>query len=212
MLTEECNFRCAYCSQTRRRQRLGFSTLAKAIDFFRPFFGPGCYVSFYGGEPLLAFNELKRAVEYVEKLSKKNDREVRYALTTNGSLLDEEILGFLEEHEFTLMLSFDGQAQDISRKKGTFDLLTSLIPKILAKPGILLETNSVFSSETVGYLSDSIRAIVQMGVRKFYVNFAHVPTWTPASLERLKREVARVGEYFDSCYENPAGRPVGRFS
>jgi MoaA/NifB/PqqE/SkfB family radical SAM enzyme len=99
------------------------------------------------------------------------------------------------------MLSFDGLAQDISRNRGSFDLLTSLIPKILTKPRILLETNSVFSSETVGYLSDSVRYIIQLGVRKLNINFAHRPRWTSSALIRLEKEISRVGKYFESRYE-----------
>lgn len=202
VLTDECNFNCAYCYQRKQKGRLEFSTLSKAIDFFQPFFGPECFISFYGGEPLLAFSELKRTVQSVERLPRGKGRKVRYALTTNGSLLREEVLGFLEDHRFSLMLSFDGRAQDISRKKGTFGLLASLIPRILARPRIHLETNSVFSSETVGYLSDSVRWIVQMGVEKLNVDFAHVPPWTASSLGRLGEEIARVGEYFESRYEH----------
>jgi sulfatase maturation enzyme AslB (radical SAM superfamily) len=172
------------------------------MDFFHPFFAPGCFISFYGGEPLLAFKELRQTVAYVEGLFKKNEDKIRYALTTNGSLLSEEILEFLDEHKFSLMLSFDGRAQDISRKKGSFDFLTSLTPKILARPRILLETNSVFSSETIGHLSDSVRCIIQMGIRKLNVNFASVPPWTSSSLNRLELEIARVGKYFESRYEH----------
>ena len=100
------------------------------------------------------------------------------------------------------MLSFDGLAQDMSRRTRTFDLLASLIPRILARPRILLETNSVFSSETIGYLSDSVQCIVQMGIRRLEVNFAHVPAWTSSSLNRLKEEISRVGTFFESRYEH----------
>jgi uncharacterized protein len=202
ILTDQCNFDCAYCYQQRGKQRLEFSVLIRAIDFFHSFFGPECSISFYGGEPLLAFNELKQTVEYVERLSKKNDHKIRYSLTTNGSRLDEDILRFLDEHEFSMTLSFDGLAQDISRKKGSFDCLVSLIPQILARPRISLLTNSVFSSETIGYLSESVKYIIRLGVPKLDVGLAHKPPWTSSSFLRLKEEMARVGEYFESSYKN----------
>lgn len=201
ILTDECNFDCSYCYQRKGRQRLDFSTLTRAIDFFHPFFGQECVVSFYGGEPLLAFDLIHRAVERMRGLPPRDRCKIRFSLTTNGSLLNDEILEFLSQHGFSLVLSFDGLAQDISRKKGSFDFLVSVIPRILAKPRISLKTNSVFSSETIGYLSESIKLLIQLGVSKFDVSFAHTPPWTPATYLRLEDEIACVGEFFLSRYD-----------
>jgi MoaA/NifB/PqqE/SkfB family radical SAM enzyme len=202
VLTDQCNFDCAYCYEPKGKKCLEFSTLVKAVNFFHKFFAPECSINFYGGEPLLAFDTLRRAVEYLECLSAARNKKIRYSLTTNGSLLNEDILGFLDEHAFSLTLSFDGLVQDLQRKKETFDFLTSVIPQVLARPRISFETNSVFSSETIGYLSESVQCIVKLGVRKLYVNLAHKPPWTASSLIRLKKEVADVGDYFLSHYEN----------
>ena len=207
ILTDECNYDCAYCYQKKRNRRLEVSSLFKALDFFLPLFASECCISFYGGEPLLAFDVLKRAVEHVEGLSAKRHLQHRYSLTTNGSLLTDDILGFLEGHEFSLILSFDGLAQDHSRMEGSFDLLASLIPRILARPRINLETNSVFSAETVDYLSESVEYIVETGVRKLDVNFSKTPPWTGASLLRLGEEIVRVRRYFESRYERPQDVP-----
>jgi len=210
-LTDQCNFDCAYCYEPRGKQRLDFSTLVKAVNFLHPFFAPECFISFYGGEPLLAFDLLRRAVEHIEALSTGLKVKIRYSLTTNGSLLNEDILGFLDKHGFSLTLSFDGLAQDLQRRKGTFDFLTSVIPRILARPRISLETNSVFSSETIGYLSESVQSIIRLGVRSLDVNFAHKPPWTASALLRLGEEIARVGEYFLSRYENLTDIPWSSF-
>jgi sulfatase maturation enzyme AslB (radical SAM superfamily) len=211
ILTDQCNYDCAYCYEPRGKRRLDFPALLKAIDFFHPFMSRECFISFYGGEPLLAFNTLWRAVEHLEGLSTKRKIRMRYSLTTNGSLLNKDILGFLAEHEFSLTLSFDGLAQDLQRRKGSSEFLTSVIPQILARPRIAFETNSVFSSETVGYLSDSVQSIIRLGVPKLDVNFAHKPPWTPSSLLRLEEQMARLGEYFLSHYENLADIPWRSF-
>lgn len=202
ILTDQCNFECSYCYQDRGNQRLDFPTLARTIDFFHPFFARECVLSFYGGEPLLAFDLVRRAVEHLEGLPPRPGRKIRFSLTTNGSLVNEEILEFLAAHEFSLVLSFDGLAQDLSRKKGSFDSLSSVIPRILARPRISLETNSVFSAETVAYLSESIGYLVRLGVPKLDVNFAHKPPWTSTALLRLEDEISRVGEFFLSRYDD----------
>lgn len=211
IVTDQCNYECSYCYQKKGEERLDLPTLARTIDFFHPFFARECVVSFYGGEPLLEFDLIRRAVEHVEGLPTRPPRNIRFSLTTNGSLLSEEILRFLAEHEFSLVLSFDGLAQDLSRKKGSFDPLASVIPRILAAPRISLETNSVFSSATVGYLSESVEYLVRLGVPKLDVNFAHAPPWTSADLLRLEEEIARVGEYFLSQYHDLRDIPWADF-
>jgi len=207
ILTEQCNFDCAYCYQKKGRQRLDSALLTRAIRFFEPFFARECFIDFYGGEPLLAFAEIKRAVEQITGLSKRRRIKAHFSLTTNGSLLDDEILNFLEDHRFSILLSFDGLAQDISRKKGSFDFLVSLIPKILYRPRISLETNSVFTSDTIHFLSRSIELIDQLGVRKFSVGFGHRRPWTSSSLLRQKKELARVRRYFRSRYHKMTDVP-----
>jgi sulfatase maturation enzyme AslB (radical SAM superfamily) len=136
-------------------------------------------------------------------MKEQNQRKrIRYSLTTNGSLLTEDTLDFLDKHGFLVTLSFDGFAQDISRKKETFDFLVSLIPRILARPGISLETNSVFSSETVGYLAESVEFIVRMGIRQIGVSLAHRPQWDSLSLLRFEREISRVRKDLVCRFEN----------
>lgn len=181
--------------------------LTRAVRFFQPFLARECFIDFYGGEPLLAFAEIKQTVGQIEGLSKKRRLKPHFSLTTNGSLLNDEILDFFEDHEFSVLLSFDGPAQDISRKKGSFDFLVSIIPKILERPRISLEINSVFTSETIHDLSRSIELIDQMGVRKFSVAFGHRRPWTSSSLLRQKKELALVRKYFRSRYQKIADVP-----
>ncbi len=212
ILTDQCNFHCSYCYEPGGKQRLDFSTLVKALNFLRPFMAPKCSICFYGGEPLLEFETLKRAVEHLERSASGRKPGLRYSLATNGSLLTEDVLGFLRDHEFSLMLSFDGLAQDSQRKRRTFDHLASLVPKILAGPGIFLETNSVFGADTVGLLSGSVRLLIDLAVPKIDINFAHKPAWTDDSLLRLEDQLRRVGDDFLARFERSTDIPWPAFS
>jgi sulfatase maturation enzyme AslB (radical SAM superfamily) len=207
ILTDQCNFDCSYCYQKKGGQILDPDLLTRVIRFFRPFFAPECFIYFYGGEPLLAFAKIEQTVEQIDEISKKRRLKARYSITTNGSLLDDEILDFFEEHKFSVLLSFDGLAQDVSRKKGSFDFLMSVIPKILERKRISLETNSVFTSATIHYLSRSIELLDQLGMRRINVAFGHKLPWTSASLLRQKKEIARVQKYFRSRYQRAADIP-----
>lgn len=87
-------------------------------------------ITFYGGEPLLEFHHLFRecvrfAVDYAASLNK----EVRFSITTNGTLLNDEIVDFLVEHDFLVLTSFDGLKEPHDRYRvfpggtGSFDLV-----------------------------------------------------------------------------------------
>ena len=207
ILTDRCNFNCFYCYQNKGKRQLDIAALAKSLRFFYPFFKKECYINFYGGEPLLAFERIKQSVTYLEGLKGEKKKKIHYSLSTNGSLLDDHILEFLDEHRFFLLLSFDGLAQDIARKKGSFDFIVSIIPKILKKRNIRLETNSVFTQETIGYLTKSIELIAQMGVQNINIGFSSRPRWTASSLVGLRGEMALARKYFLSAYKRKTEIP-----
>lgn len=207
ILTDRCNFHCSYCYQKKANRWLDISTVTKALDFIYPHLTKECTINFYGGEPLLAFDRIKETIAHLERLNRRRTRKIQYSLSTNGSLLSEEILRFLDEHAFFLLLSFDGWAQNVSRKKGSFDLIVSLIPEILKRRRISLETNSVFTAETIGHLSKSIQLITRLGVPKIHIGFSSQPRWTPLSLVRMKKEIAATRTYFLDAYHRETDIP-----
>lgn len=136
-VTQNCNFRCSYCpyttsefytNRTHSSKRMSEEVAIKAIDFLadHSLKRDSVTIGFYGGEPLLEFDLLRKLVEYADDLFL--GKRVNYTITTNGSLLTDEIISFLEEHNFELLISIDGtkKAHDRNRKfaatgKGTFD-------------------------------------------------------------------------------------------
>ena len=107
-LTQNCNFRCKYCiysetHNTRQRshstERMTWETAKKAIDFLREHSvdSPEVNIGFYGGEPLLEFPLLKKAVEYSEQ--QFEGKKLTFNITTNGTLLNDEMIYFFQEHD-----------------------------------------------------------------------------------------------------------------
>jgi len=207
ILTDRCNYRCSYCYQRKSDRELPIPALTKTVDFIFPLLTRICYINFYGGEPLLGFDRLRRTVSRFERLNRDGKRRIRYSLSTNGSLLEEEVLRFLDEHAFTLLLSFDGSAQDKCREKGSFRRLVALIPKILERPRIRLETNSVFTAETIRHLSPSIELLLHLGVPRIHAGFTSRVKWSPASYELLKKEMAAVRSSFLGRFERRVDVP-----
>lgn len=136
-VTQQCNLRCGYCAysgiyaQNRKHssKRMNFETAKKAIDFFieRTSEMDKIHISFYGGEPLLEFDLMRRCVEYAKDMVE--GKELTFGITTNGTLLTDEIVEFLSTNEFHLMISLDGSKKehDANRKfmsgEGSFDLI-----------------------------------------------------------------------------------------
>ena len=211
ILTEECNYSCSYCYQKRGEKKVDVSTVENATDFFLPYLTDYSNISFTGGEPLLAFDQIKKAVDYIQVKNRTFHKKIHYYITTNGSLINGDILEFLNQYKFSLVLSFDGFAQDISREKGSFKQIVSIIEKILKSPYIDLETNSVFTPATVRYLSKSIQYLMELGISNINIALSKIPPWDSSSLLRLKKELVSLKEFILSFYKKTETIPLSSF-
>ncbi len=147
-VTQGCNLRCSYCSFTNGEEgsrrhsakRMRWETAKKALDFFlrHTVDRNGVVISFYGGEPLLEFELIKKCVAYADEIfeGKKHD----FIMTTNATLLTDEIVDFLVEHKFRLTLSIDGpqKLHDRNRKfakdgSGSFNTVIANIHRMLER-------------------------------------------------------------------------------
>lgn len=189
VVTEDCNFKCTYCYQLKRDRYLDESTIKKALDFFSSYLKKECFIHFYGGEPLLAFELIRSAVGYIQDSIAEGKKAIGYTISTNGSLLNDEIVGFLSRHRFSVLLSFDGLAQDVTRRKGSFDKIVSHIRKLLETPDIDLKTNSVFTPKTIGCLTRSVQFINELGVQKIDYSFAQTFPWKQSQFSLLQKEL-----------------------
>lgn len=138
-VTQQCNFRCAYCAycasdfefqRDHSSKRMSIETALTAVDFFAARCGnqEDPVIAFYGGEPLIEFPLIQQVVQYArEKLYGKN---LRFTITTNASLLTPDIARFLSENDFMTTISLDGTSEthDRSRRfasngKGSFSVI-----------------------------------------------------------------------------------------
>ena len=153
-VTEKCNFHCTYCkfsgsySYARKHssKSMDIEVVKKSIDFLvmnasyiinetdRPLI-----LGLYGGEPLIESESIIDALRYIEKEYRDILPRFRFSVTTNGSLLSENVIRELVNYNFTLLLSHDGPAEISNRYrmfrdgKGAYDILLEkmeLIKKI----------------------------------------------------------------------------------
>lgn len=176
-----------------------------------PYLTEDYYINFYGGEPLLSFELIRKVVSFIKIKDKNQDKKAHYSLTTNGSLLSDEIIQFLNEHKFSVELSFDGLAQDVSRQKGSREKIVPIIQELLKCPNIDLETNSVFSPDTVGYLSESIEFIMELGVPDIRFSISTIKAWNQDTLKNLEEEMSRLRRNLLFHFKKESCIPVVNF-
>lgn len=146
-VTQNCNLRCKYCvysgsysNRVHSNKRMSFETAKSAIDFLyaHSSMTTSIGIGFYGGEPLLEFDLLKKCVEYAKM--KFIGKDLSFTLTTNATLLTEEIMKFFVKNNFFVTISFDGPQviQDKNRvmadgKSGSFETVMKNVEMFLNK-------------------------------------------------------------------------------
>ena len=153
-VTQRCNLRCKYCiysedlncnQRSHSQNTMTFETAKKAIDFYRlhSIDTNRAVIGFYGGEPLLAFPLIKDVVAYAKEVFV--GKEIAFDMTTNATLLTDEVIDFLLENEFLLTFSIDGpqRVQDKNRVfpngLGSYDTVISNIRRLYKKDEKRLE-------------------------------------------------------------------------
>jgi len=145
-VAHDCNLRCKYCFAGTGtfgggRTLMDLETGKKGIDFVLDSSGhrSHCEVDFFGGEPLLNFEVVKALVEYGRKAAAAQDKTIKFTLTTNVVLLNEEIQNYLEQEEISVVLSLDGRPEVHDRMrpyangKGSYAKVAPLIKQFTNK-------------------------------------------------------------------------------
>ena len=143
-----CNLNCAYCFAAQgkyhgERALMSFETGKRALDFLVENSGnrKNLEVDFFGGEPLMNFDVVKRLVAYARSIEKEKNKNFRFTLTTNGVLLDDEVTEFANRECHNVVLSLDGRksVHDRLRKtvngQGSYDVIVPKFQEFVKKRG-----------------------------------------------------------------------------
>jgi sulfatase maturation enzyme AslB (radical SAM superfamily) len=211
IVTDDCNFNCSYCLQKKEKKTINNTFIETAVDFFYPFLKEHSHTSFYGGEPLLAFEKIKYTTRLIQEKNKKGNKRIEFSVTTNGSLLNQNMLDFFDRCQFNLTLSFDGLAQEKGRKKGSLAKMVQAMDRIREYPGINLEINSVFTPRTIPDLLESLRFMIERWNTEITLNISTMEEWSPSALDTLKKELDRLTDFLALFYKETGTMPVKNF-
>ncbi|MBC5997571.1 thioether cross-link-forming SCIFF peptide maturase [Romboutsia ilealis] len=143
-VAHDCNLKCKYCFAAQgdfggSKELMSFEVGKKAIDYLIANSGNrrNLEIDFFGGEPLMNFDVVKQLVEYGRSVEKEHGKNIRFTITTNGILLDDEKIKYINENMHNAVLSLDGRknVNDNMRPtlndKGSHDIILPKFKKLV---------------------------------------------------------------------------------
>ena len=147
-IAHTCNLNCSYCFASQgkyqgERALMSFETGKRALDFLIENSGTrrNLEVDFFGGEPLMNWQVVKDLVKYARSIEKEHNKNFRFTLTTNGILIDDDVIDFCNKEMDNVVLSLDGR-KEVHDKfrvnyegKGSYDTILPKFKKFVEKRG-----------------------------------------------------------------------------
>ena len=147
-IAHSCNLNCSYCFASQgkyhgERALMSFEVGKRALDFLIEHSGTrrNLEVDFFGGEPLMNFQVVKDLVAYARSIEKEKGKNFRFTLTTNGVLVDEDVIEFANRECHNVVLSLDGRKEVHDRYrvdyagKGSWEKIVPKFQKFVEERG-----------------------------------------------------------------------------
>lgn len=212
-VAHDCNLRCKYCFADEgeykgKRELMPENVAKKAIDFVVKHSGPrkNIEVDLFGGEPLMAFNTVKAAVEYGRKIEKDYNKNIRFTMTTNATLLNDEIMEFINKNMVNIVLSIDGRKSVNDKVRVRADgsgSYESILPKIkkmvqMRDKDKQYYVRGTFTRNNIDFYED-VKFFADEGFTEISVEPVVLPPENPLSLRKCDLPV--IFEQYDKIYE-----------
>ena len=171
-----CNLNCAYCFASQgkyhgERAVMSFEVGKQALDFLVAHSGTrrNLEVDFFGGEPLMNFDVVKQLVAYARSIEKEKGKNFRFTLTTNGMLIDDDVIDFCNREMSNVVLSLDGRREVHDRFRvdyagnGSWERIVPKFQKLVAaRGGKNYYMRGTFTHHNPDFLND-IRTMLDLG-------------------------------------------------
>ena len=178
-IAHTCNLNCSYCFASQgkyhgERALMSFEVGKRALDFLVENSGSrhNLEVDFFGGEPLMNFDVVKQLVEYARSIEKDVNKNFRFTLTTNGVLIDDDVIDFANREMSNVVLSLDGRKEVHDRFRvdyagnGSYERIVPKFQKLVkARDGKNYYMRGTFTHNNVDFLED-IKQMLDLGFRE----------------------------------------------
>ena len=194
-IAHTCNLNCAYCFASQGKYRgeralMPFEVGRQALDFLVARSGDrrNLEVDFFGGEPLMNFQVVKDLVAYARSIERDAGKNFRFTLTTNGVLIDDDVIDFANRECSNVVLSLDGRREVHDRYRvdyaggGSWDTVVPKFQKLVqARGGRDYYMRGTFTHANPDFLKD-IETMLELGFDKLSMEPVVGPADDPSSL------------------------------
>ncbi len=175
-IAHTCNLNCEYCFASQgkyhgERAVMSFEVGKQALDYLIAHSGTrrNLEVDFFGGEPLMNFNVVKQLVAYARSIEKEHGKNFRFTLTTNGLLIDDDVIDFANRECSNVVLSLDGRKEIHDRYRvdyagnGSWERIVPKFQKLVqAREGKNYYMRGTFTHANPDFLKD-IQTMLDLG-------------------------------------------------
>ncbi|MBE6559002.1 MAG: thioether cross-link-forming SCIFF peptide maturase [Ruminococcaceae bacterium] len=201
-IAHTCNLNCSYCFASQGKYHgdravMSFEVGKRALDFLIENSGNrhNLEVDFFGGEPLMNFQVVKDLVAYARSIEKEKGKNFRFTLTTNGMLIDDDVIEFANRECHNVVLSLDGRKEIHDRfrvdyaGKGSFDRIVPKFQKLVeARGGKGYYMRGTFTHANPDFLKD-IQVMLDLGFNELSMEPVVCAPGDPAELTDEDRAI-----------------------
>ena len=207
-IAHDCNMSCRYCFASEgeyhgKRELMSFEVGKKALDLLVESSKDrkNLEVDFFGGEPLMNFEVVKQLVAYGRSIEKEKDKKFRFTLTTNGLLLDEDVLEFANKEMSNLVLSIDGRREvhdKMRPRRGGMGSYDEIVPKFIKAADSRDQQNyyvrGTFTHENLDF-SEDVKHLAKLGFKQISVEPVVAPLSEDYAIK--KEDIPQILEQYD---------------
>ncbi|MBR5437654.1 MAG: thioether cross-link-forming SCIFF peptide maturase [Clostridia bacterium] len=178
-IAHTCNLNCSYCFASQGkyhgdRAMMSFEVGKQAFDFLIANSGTrrNLEIDFFGGEPLMNFDVVKELVAYARSIEKQHGKNLRFTLTTNGVLIDDDVIDFANKEMSNVVLSLDGRKEVHDRfrvdynGKGSWEKIVPKFQQLVnARDGKNYYMRGTFTHHNPDFLED-IKEMLSLGFKE----------------------------------------------
>lgn len=207
-LTSGCNMNCSYCyAPPKTREDMTWEITEQAIKYGYKTSPHNLGIIFFGGEPLLKRDLIKKSISFSNNLFQNTGFKPHFKITTNGLLLDENFMRFSNSVNLSVALSIDGiePAHNYHRKtkdgNNTFEFIEEKLDLLLSFQPYASVYMTV-SPETANYYFDSVSYLFNKGVKYLIVSLNYAGNWTSKEIIELKKQYKRIAILYERMILN----------
>lgn len=227
-IAHDCNLACQYCFADEGsynghpRELMSYEVGKQALDFLIENSGNrvNLEVDFFGGEPLMNFDVVKKLVEYGRMREKEAGKNFRFTLTTNGVLLNDEIIEFCNKEISNVVLSLDGRKEihDLMRPtrngKGSYDVIVDKFKNFVEKRGDKsYYVRGTFTRNNLDFTED-FKHMVDLGFKEISIEPVVSPDDCPYAIR--EEDIDQICQEYDKLAldiieRHKCGKPITFF-